>query len=113
MHYLVSQDIFLLRKTLYKRARKILLYLSNLAGVVKRPNTPGCEPGIRQFESDHSPQMNKKTDSTAAGKSVFILFLPPIFFIACRKNKRIESWILFGEQKEDWIAHTNNAHKFT
>ena len=50
------QDIFLLRKTLYKRTLKILLYLSNLAGVVKRPNTPGCEPGIRQFESDHSPQ---------------------------------------------------------
>ena len=42
-------------KTLYKRGVIILLYLSNLAGVVKRPNTPGCEPGIRQFESDHSP----------------------------------------------------------
>lgn len=45
---------------LYKRGVIILLYLSNLAGVVKRPNTPGCEPGIRQFESDHSPHAKLK-----------------------------------------------------
>ena len=57
----MKRDIFLLRKTLYKRTLKILLYLSNLAGVVKRPNTPGCEPGIRQFESDHSPHSIKNS----------------------------------------------------
>ena len=57
--YWARQDIFLLRKTLYKVGAIILLYLSNLAGVVKRPNTPGCEPGIRQFESDHSPHAIK------------------------------------------------------
>ena len=35
---------------------KKIIIIKHLAGVVKRPNTPGCEPGIRQFESGHSPQ---------------------------------------------------------
>ena len=26
-----------------------------MASVVKRPNTTGCEPVIREFESHHSP----------------------------------------------------------
>ena len=26
-------------------------------------NTPGCEPGIRQFKSDHPPQKAKKGSS--------------------------------------------------
>ena len=27
-----------------------------MASVVKRPNTTGCEPVTREFESHHSPQ---------------------------------------------------------
>ena len=30
--------------------------MSHLASVVKWPNTTGCEPVSREFESHHSPQ---------------------------------------------------------
>ena len=62
-------------KTLYKRGVIILLYLSNLAGVVKRPNTPGCEPGIRQFESDHSPHAVINSEKASAIRCFFFAIL--------------------------------------
>ena len=46
---------FSFQKTLTIPYKNIIIF-KHLAGVVKRPNTPGCEPGIRQFESGHSPQ---------------------------------------------------------
>ena len=59
------------------------MIFKHLAGVVKRPNTPGCEPGIRQFESDHSPQTIKIEPNFG---SFFILYS---YFIEFKINKKL------------------------
>lgn len=39
----------------------MLLFLGlNMAKLEKRPNSPGCEPGIHRFESGISPQTKSK-----------------------------------------------------
>ncbi len=65
----------------------ILSYISNLAGVVKRPNTPGCEPGIRQFESDHSPQTKKN-------EPIRWFFFFILFYNICNEIRRYHQRII-------------------
>ena len=63
--------------------------------MVKRPNTPGCEPGIRQFESDHSPQIRLQSLIQFQG---FLLFWTKVLAKILAKMFAIwrNKWRIFG-----------------
>lgn len=62
----------------------MLLYISNLADVAKRPNAPDCDSGIRGFETLHPPHYLKLSR-----------FISTFLFISKRKAMRFIAYFSF------------------
>lgn len=79
----------------------MLLFLGlNMAKLEKRPNSPGCEPGIHRFESGISPQTKSKWFDimyrTFLNKVIVWMYLD--LSIRGKRNKYLESTNLFELQ---------------
>lgn len=66
----------------------MLLYISNLADVAKRPNAPDCDSGIRGFETLHPPHyLKQKFDVLNIKLFLFYKFICVILYLYLKKGE--------------------------